>query len=52
MLESMSKDEHMNAEAESRMTRVIHAYPRPLFSDKYQSSSLITSSPVRLVLPG
>ncbi len=50
MLEQISKEETENAEIESRIARVVHSFPRPLFSDKHQSSSAIATCPVRLVL--
>lgn len=50
MLEKISKEEKQNSDVESRITRVVHAFPRPLFSDKHQSSSPITAAPVQLVV--
>jgi len=50
MLEKISKEEKQDSDIESRMTRVVHAFPRPLFSDKHQSSSSISTAPVQLIV--
>jgi len=49
MLEKISKEEKQSANSEDRITRVVHAFPRPLFSDQHPSSSSVSSCPVRLI---